>query len=478
MAILPSLDNIIPPLQKAVGLLEPDNTELKTNILRQCAHLTHPNLRIIVFGPFNHGKSTLLNALLGQKALPIDLVPTTGAAITITYGTTITTRITLIDGTSIKEPSTELLKRYATLNDQRQMQQNVRAVQVQCPHPLLQQGVELVDLPGTDDQDDNSQLIYSQLLEADVVVQLLDGRKLMTLAERNHLRDWLISRGITTVVFVVNFLNLVETEERQQVMDRLHAITEDFCTPVSNLYAVDALPALRARLKEDTDAANASGLPALESALHTLAQTLLPQLPQHRLSRLLPLVRQVHQALEQQLQVLEQTPLPRRAAIQKRVQQLMKTGFEQSVTDLKTWLQIDNLLAYYQQDFSLALQGGNASQWLTKTLYPTWEQKRRAVVEWGYKVCDFAEKPRPVDLWVGWQQAPKEFSQPEQELIRSYLVEFSRVALAALDTYQSKVSVVLQTPVQLGKTSTEQTAKKLLLRNTLVELQELQEDLK
>ena len=241
---------------------------------------------------------------------------------------------------------------------------------------------------------------------------------------------------------------------------------------------MDALPALRARLKGDQDAANASGLTALESALHTLTQTLLPQLPQHRLSRLLPLNTQVQQSLEQQLQVLEQTPLPRRAAIQQRVQQLMKTGFEQSVTDLQIWLQLDNLLTCYQQDFSQALQAGNASQWLAKMLYSTWEQKRRAVVEWGYKACDFAEKPRPVDLWVGWQQAPKKSSQPEQEVVRDYLVEFSKVALAALDTYQSKVSVILQTPIKLGKTATEQTAKKMLLRNTLVELEQLQEELK
>ncbi|EAM52207.1 hypothetical protein CwatDRAFT_5335 [Crocosphaera watsonii WH 8501] len=36
--------------------------------------------------PFNYGKSTLLNALLGEKTLPIDLIPTTGAAIYVKYG--------------------------------------------------------------------------------------------------------------------------------------------------------------------------------------------------------------------------------------------------------------------------------------------------------------------------------------------------------------------------------------------------------
>ncbi|MEO0844759.1 MAG: dynamin family protein, partial [Cyanobacteria bacterium J06643_5] len=61
-------------------------------------NLTNPNFRIAVFGPFNHGKSTLINALLGNKTLPIDLIPTTGAAITVKYGDELETRINFVDG--------------------------------------------------------------------------------------------------------------------------------------------------------------------------------------------------------------------------------------------------------------------------------------------------------------------------------------------------------------------------------------------
>ncbi|NEQ53543.1 MAG: dynamin, partial [Leptolyngbya sp. SIO3F4] len=433
--------HIIATLQKAVGLLDPNDAEIKANILRQCQFLAYPNLRITVFGPFNYGKSTLLNALLGEKTLPVDLVPTTGAAITIIYGPKLTSRIILKDGNILEEQGTELLQRYATLDEQRQMQQAVSTVEVEYPHPLLKLGVELVDLPGTDDQIANSQLVYTQLLEADVIIQLLDGRKLMTLMEQDHLKDWLMERGITTVLFVINFLNLIEPEERNRVMERMQVIAQDFRTnlpqEVNNLYAVDALPALRARLKGDTAAVTESGLLTLESALHTLVEKRLPDLVSHRIHRLLPFVTQGQRSLQQQLQVLEQSPLPRRAAIQQRVQQLMQTGFQQSVTDLFNWLQLANLLGCYQQSLSTALENGNASQWLAKILYPTWEQKRRAVVEWMYKACDFFEKPYPEDLWVAWQQAKKDSSQSIQEISQTYLSNFSSVALIALDSYQN-----------------------------------------
>ena len=529
-------------LRKAVGLLDNNNTELKTTVLSQCDRIANPTLRITVFGPFNYGKSTLLNALLGEKALPIDLVPTTGAAITVTYGAELTSCITLTDGTVLKEAGTELLQRYATLNEQRHMRQEVAAVAVECPHPFLQAGVELVDLPGTDDRDAQNDLVYTKLMETDVVIQLLDGRKLMTLTEREHLRDWLLERGITTVVFVVNFLNLIEPEERKQVMYRLRFLAQDFRATlpdgVSNLYAVDALPALRARLKGDMAAATQSGLPALESALQTLVQTRLPQLSSHRIPRLLPLVSQVQQALQQQLKILK-TPPPdsRRAAIQQRAQTLIQKGFQQSVAELQDWLRLKNLLDQYQHSFAIALQEGTAFQWLEETLQPVWKQKKRVVVEWVYKACDFFEQPRPVDLWISWQlpddsvQATPEPDAPagkqgdgmapvaiatglgwvlggpmgaavlggashlinrsgrktsaqseptvsvdlSREAARSYLAHFSETALAALNNYQTTTRPILYQSI--ATPVARQHGQRTLLENTLTELQQLQDQL-
>ncbi|MFG6102872.1 dynamin family protein [Leptothoe sp. EHU-05/26/07-4] len=417
MAAITSHFPLINSLRKAVGLLDPTHAALKADVLCQCDLISHTTLRITVFGPFNYGKSTLLNALLGEKTLPIDLVPTTGAAITVTHGPALVSRITLTDGTVLEEPGTDLLQRYAILDEQRQMQAHVAAVAVTCPHPFLQPGVELVDLPGTDDQEAQNERVYAKLMETDVVVQLLDGRKLMTLAEREHLRDWLMDRGITTVLFVVNFLNLMEPEERKQVMYRLRLLAQDFRTTlpdgVSNLYAVDALPALRARLKGDMAAATQAGLPALESALHRLVQVRLPELAVHRIPRLLPLVSQVHQALQQQLQSLNAAPHPdaRRVAIQQRAQQLIQKGFQQSVIDLQDWLSLENLLHQYEYDFAASLQAGTAPLWLEERLQPVWKQKKRAVADWVYQACDFFEQPRPVDLWVGWQR-PDETVQP------------------------------------------------------------------
>ena len=422
-----NLQSLVDTLRRAVGLLEEGaHRRLKQSVIMMCDRVVQGDYRIAVFGPFNYGKSTLLNAILGEKALPIDLIPTTGAAITVCYGPTTQTRITLKTGQVITEAGTDILKRYAILDDQRRMREDVATVAVHCPHPFLQAGVELLDLPGTDDRQAQNDLVQDQLLTADLVVQMLDGRKLMTLGEREHLRDWLLDRGIKTVIFVVNFLNLMPPEDQKQVSHRLRFVAESFRTDlpagVSNLYRVDALPALRARLKGDMATAQTTGLPALESALQTVMQMHQPQVAAKRQQRLTALAQDVYTVLEQQIQILatrvepsQQPTQDEKAVLLQKAKTLIKRGFDTSVRDLRTWLIADNLLSLYQMELAIALKQFDYGTWKTFTLEPNWTKHRKAVVSWVHKACDFFDRPRPVDLWIALPAEPTaEFSTQQQ----------------------------------------------------------------
>ncbi|NET52214.1 MAG: dynamin, partial [Merismopedia sp. SIO2A8] len=308
--------------------------------------LTSPTFRVTVFAPFNYGKSTLLNALLGHRALPIDLIPTTGAAIHIVYGESLHTTIEFKDGRKLDEPGTTILKQFALLDQDRRMRDDIAAVTVACAHPLLQGGMEFVDLPGTDDQEAQDALVQDYLLTADLVVQVLDGRKLMTLMEREQLRDWLLDRGIDQVIFVVNFLNLLEPEEQQEVTRRLRFVASNFRanlpSTISNLYRVDALPALRARLKGDSATVQTTGLPSFETALQTVGLQQTPQIVAHRLPRVLAIAPRIQNSLQSQIQVLEsvvkQATTERdrqKIAILQKAQGLIQAGFDKSVAEVR-----------------------------------------------------------------------------------------------------------------------------------------------
>jgi len=423
---------LVSTLRRAAGFLNSEQTDgqtdqqtaLRAEIIETCDRLDNPICRIAVFGPFNYGKSTLLNALLGEKTLPMDLVPTTGAAIIVRYGSEHKTLITHTNGTVQEEAGTQGLQEYAVLDEQRRMRADVTNVEVYCPHPLLKLGIELIDLPGTDDALDQDNLVQQQLLSADVVIQLLDGRKLMTLAEREHLRDWLLDRGIESVIFVVNFLNLLEQGDRQQVSLRLRFLAESFRaslpTGVSNLYQVDALPALRARLKGDAAAAAQTGLSELESAFQIIGQQAQVGRPIKQVSpRLKALTNSVIPTLELQIEQLskaESYPAERqKTEIKKKAQTLIQQGFEKDLAKLKTWLTTDNLQKCYRLGLASALKAETAQQWLSEHLKPAWELRKDPVVSWVHQASEFFEHPCSADMHIGFVvEAEAEQLSPSQ----------------------------------------------------------------
>ncbi|MEG4009616.1 dynamin family protein [Microcoleus sp. Pol11C1] len=408
--------NLTDYLKSALGILELDkNSQLYRDTTSICDYLAKPTFQIAVFGPFNYGKSTLLNALLGNRALPIDLVPTTGAAIYVNYGEELRAKITLKDGTEVSEPGTDVLKRYAILDDARQMRDDVAAVNVYCPHPFLKTGVELLDLPGTNDREQQDNLVRDKLLTADLVVQVLDARKLMTLGERENLRDWLSDRHINTVVFVANFLNLLEPDEQKQVYNRLLFVAESFRSNlpnnISNIYRVDALPALRARLKGDVAAAQTTGIATFESALQSIVAA-----QQEQLAVKLPRIEAIATKICQSLRAKSETVTAEIAAAQKKhkdkieikqkAEKLISKGFFANVSDFESWLYQPTLLQRYQSEMALSLQEGSFDAWKLKFQREVLHHQK-TIAEWVNKACEFFEKEQPIALLISFPPAPQ-----------------------------------------------------------------------
>ncbi len=409
--------DFIHTLQSAIGLLDKQQyAQLRKDAIALGEFLENPAFRIAVFGPFNYGKSTLLNGLLGEKTLPIDLIPTTGAAILVKYGQELSTKITLTNGQEIREPGTKILQDYAILSDARRMRDDVASVEVYCPHPFLKTGVEFLDLPGTNDQEAQDNLVRDRLLGADLIIQLLDGRKLMTLGERENLRDWLLDRGINTVVFVVNFLNLLEPEEQKEVSNRMRFVAESFRADlpdgVSNLYRVDALPALRAKLKGDVAAAQTSGLSMFESALQMIvtAQAEKNTLP---LSRIEAIAHQICEVLEgkksQALQSLEtaQKKQQQKIAIQQKAEKLIKQGIDSALSDFQSWLYLPKLLDCYQNDLAKALETTKFDTWRTEQFQAEIGKYQQGIMEWVKKASEFFPINPPGEIDISFPEPPQ-----------------------------------------------------------------------
>jgi GTPase SAR1 family protein len=396
--------SLLTHLQTAADKLGIDaNSKLGNDLKTLASKAGRSSYQIAVFGPFNHGKSTLLNAILGNKTLPIDLIPTTGAAIKVVYGEELATKITLTNGQIIAAKNTDILTEFATLDNDRRMRDDVLEVEVSFPHPFLQTGVELIDLPGTNDRDEQDNLVRDRLLAADLVVNVLDVRKLMTLGEREHLRDWLENRGINTVVFVANFTNMLEPEEQKEVQHRLRFVAESFRSQlppgISNLYRVDALPALRARLKGDDATLHTSGLPSFISALQAIVSHQREELTEVRLPVLQSLGLEIQGLLQAQIVKLtaavneHQDKYNRELVLKQQAQKLIQTGWETSLKEVEQWLYLPNLIGFYQSPLTTAIQKDGFGEWEASNVRPRLQHSQQEINDWVAKAESFFTTP-------------------------------------------------------------------------------------
>ncbi|MEL6494345.1 MAG: dynamin family protein [Cyanobacteria bacterium J06623_7] len=441
-------------LRRLLGATEiAADSALYRDVTAVCDYLENPVYRLAIFAPFNHGKSTLLNALLGSKTLPIDLIPTTGAGIIIGYGAGLRTEITLTDGRKIAEMGSKILGQYAVLDDDRQMNRNVAAVKVFSPHPWLKTGVELLDLPGTNDREAQNELVKDLLLGADLILHVLDARKLMTLEEKEHLTHWLQNRGITRVVFVVNFLNLLTPAERQLVRERVRYVASSFRSDlppgISNVYCVDALPALRARLKGDAPATQATGLTTLEAALQQIASRQNSQSKLPRVIKMSQVIRNRAIAKQQELQSAIQsreTELTQQIAVKQKASQLIQQGFEGSTSDLRGWLYLPQLESNYQAQIAIALARGSFDAWLSQFRQDVLVQQQ-SINRWIERVGEFFGLDSLQLLAINFPPAPvlrlTDSKQPPRATSESKELNSSGVPAELNKLLQGKIGTVV-----------------------------------
>jgi len=102
---------------------------------------------VAVLGQFKRGKSSLLNALVGEAVLPVGVVPVTSVVTVLRHGARRHAMLTMHDGTA-REIRIDELRAFVTEEQNPGNVKHVLALEVFLPHPLLASGTCLVDTPG------------------------------------------------------------------------------------------------------------------------------------------------------------------------------------------------------------------------------------------------------------------------------------------------------------------------------------------
>lgn len=113
----------------------------------------NPTIRIGLVGVTSSGKSTLLNALLGDNMLPTAVRPSSGSIIICSKGA-ITKATVVFEGGKTEEYEEdrvrEALKKYGDEASNPENQFQVREIHLQSKYFILPEGMEIIDSPGLD----------------------------------------------------------------------------------------------------------------------------------------------------------------------------------------------------------------------------------------------------------------------------------------------------------------------------------------
>lgn len=289
--------------------------------------------RLLVLGDMKRGKSTFLNALIGENLLPSDVNPCTALLTVLRYGSQKKVTVYFNDSTPPEAIDFKSFKTRYTIDpaeakkleqQKKQAFPNVDYAVVEYPLPLLEKGIEIVDSPGLNDTEARNELSLGYINNCHAILFVLRATQPCTLAERRYLENYIKDRGLS-VFFLINAWDQIreslidpdDMEELAEAEGRLRKVFQsnlvDYCQVdgyniyEERVFEISAIKALRLRVKNPSASLEGTGFPEFLGALSTFLtkERAISELRQAR-----TLARQSHthirEAIERRIPLLEQ----------------------------------------------------------------------------------------------------------------------------------------------------------------------------
>ncbi|MBO4779424.1 MAG: dynamin family protein [Selenomonadaceae bacterium] len=252
---------------------------------------------VLFIGGFACGKTSMINALIGEDLLPTSFLPETAVLGELHYGTK--KRITLYpkkgkweggdEPFDLREVTTEEISRYVSLSTEdaiNSMEKNIDGDESQSrinakfekmviywPLDILKDGVVLVDTPGINNPYSNDYIVNDCLPKADAIVYVMDSTKAYTAFDKEQLEK-VNTLGRRDIITAYTFYDNIERQWRKDPIKlaTLRKILTDHMLKHTNLgelsiHFLDSIGGFDAKIDNDRDGLRRSGFEGFEDYL-------------------------------------------------------------------------------------------------------------------------------------------------------------------------------------------------------------------
>ena len=229
-----NLQEIINKLQTAKSELQQQGrfSQYAEGLDAIITHTSEP-LMLMVMGSFSTGKSSFINALVGEEIAAVEAKPTTAVVTKLCYGAQDKLLLHFRDG-SVKNATPKEFNRMTAVNDEAQLNtihEKLDYVERQMPIDILKQ-ISIIDSPGLNDiAEKHSEATERFVNKADTVLWMFSTVQLGTREEMAAM-DKLTPR--LKPIAVVNKMDLIDEEEddpqeiltnaKKMLQDRVQAV--------------------------------------------------------------------------------------------------------------------------------------------------------------------------------------------------------------------------------------------------------------
>ena len=246
-------------------------------------HISAP-LMIMVMGEFSTGKSTFINAMVGEEVTAVNATPTTAVITKLCYGVKDKILVHFTDGTE-KEYKKTAFKRLTSKTGKKnedKTHESIEYVERQLPLDMLQY-VTIIDSPGLNDiNEQNSDTTKKFINNADTMFFMFSALKPVSKTEIDAMES--LTPRLKPIAIINKMDEFDEEEENKGQEEFLEDIRVKLKDKVQAVVGISAKYALEGKLERNETKAEIGNLKELEQVVRNLV---LPNRDQFKLNTLM-----------------------------------------------------------------------------------------------------------------------------------------------------------------------------------------------